>query len=106
MVTSTTHGARTSMHTAKNERIKRRYYIGLKKARGQSEATIDQIAASIDRFEAYTKCADFRTFHIEKVKAFKIRLSEDTSARTSERLSHATVYSTLSALKAFFEWRP
>jgi integrase len=92
------------MHNAKNERIKRRYYIWLKEARGQSEATIDQIAASIDRFEAYTKCADFRTFHIEKVKAFKIRLSEDTSARTSERLSHATVYSTLSALKAFFEW--
>jgi integrase len=92
------------MHNPKNERIKRRYYTWLKEARGQTEATIDQAAASIDRFEAYTKHADFRTFHIEKVKAFKTRLAGDTSPRTNERLSHATVYAMLNGLKAFFEW--
>ena len=50
-----------SMHNAKNERIKRRYYTWLKEARGQTEATIDQVASSIDRFEAYAKHTDFRT---------------------------------------------
>jgi len=38
-------------HNAANERIKRKYYIWLKEARGHSEITIDQVAASIDRFE-------------------------------------------------------
>jgi integrase len=93
-----------SMHNAKNERIKRRYYTWLKEARGQTEATIDQVASSIDRFEAYAKHADFRTFHVEKVKGFKAHLVEGVSARTNDRLSHATVYATLNALKAFFEW--
>lgn len=91
-------------HNADNERIKRKYYTWLKEARGQTEATVDQVAASIDRFETYAKCADFRSFHIEKVKAFKADLADRISTRTKGRLSHATVYATLSALKAFFEW--
>jgi integrase len=92
------------MHNAKNERIKRRYYTWLDEALGHSDATIDQVASSIDRFEAYAKYADFRAFHIEKVKGFKARLAADASTRTNEPLSHATVYSTLNALKAFFKW--
>lgn len=89
---------------AKNERIKRKYYIWLREARGQSEATIDQVSSSIDRFEAYAKYADFGSFHTEKVKAFKAHLTDQLSARTKGRLSHATVYATLNALKAFFQW--
>jgi integrase/recombinase XerD len=91
-------------HNARNERIKRRYYIYLREARGQSEATIDQVSSSIDRFEAYAKYADFGNFHVEKVKGFKTHLADQVSARTKARLSHATVYSTLNALRAFFEW--
>ena len=91
-------------HNARNERIKRKYYTWLKEARGQSEATIDQVSSSIDRFETYAKHADFASFHVEKVKAFKAHLADQVSARTKDRLSHATVYATLNALRSFFEW--
>jgi hypothetical protein len=63
-------------HNARNERIKRKYYTWLKEARGQSEATIDQVSSSIDRFDAYAKHADFASFHVEKVKAFKADLAD------------------------------
>ncbi|HEY2529179.1 MAG TPA: site-specific integrase [Xanthobacteraceae bacterium] len=89
---------------AANEQIKRKYYTWLREARGQSEATIDQVAASIDRFEDYAKRADFRSFHTERVKAFKEHLAGDLSVRTSKRLSHATIYATLSNLRMFFQW--
>jgi hypothetical protein len=54
-----------------NERIKRDYLAYLIEARGRSEAMTDQAASSIDRFQTYTKNADFRRFHRDKVKAFK-----------------------------------
>jgi integrase len=88
----------------RNERIKRKYYGWMREAKGRNEATIDQAAASIDRYETYTRHADFGNFHIEKVKAFKMHLREQPSTRSKGRLSHATIYSTLNALKAFFEW--
>jgi len=91
-------------HSPANERIKRKYYDWLKEAKGRNEATVDQAAAAIDRFEAYSNFADFRSFHVEKVKAFKARLVEQESARTKEPLSYATVYATLNALKTFFQW--
>jgi integrase len=90
--------------TARNERTKRKYLTYLREARGQSEATLDQVASSIDRFAAYTKNADFANFHVEKVKAFKARLTDETSVRTGRRLSHATLYATLNTLRSFFEW--
>ena len=87
-----------------NERIKRRYLRYLKDARGFAEPTLDQVARAIARFESYTKFRDFRSFHIEQVRGFKQHLVEQTSVRTKEQLSHATIYSTLMILKAFFEW--
>src|SRR5262249_13373011 len=56
------------------------------------------------RFETYTKFRDFKAFHIEQAKGFKASLSEQMSARTKDRLSKATLYATLSALKGFFTW--
>jgi integrase len=47
---------------------------------------------------------DFKAFHIEQAIAFKRHLSEQISAQTGERLSKATVLSTLNALKRFFHW--
>src|SRR3954470_3572064 len=102
MLTLLGTGWSTQMHNAKNDRTKRRYYTWLREALGQEEATIDQIASSIDRFEKYAKHADFASFHIEKVKAFKADLVDQISERTHERLSHATIYAILNALKAFF----
>jgi integrase len=94
----------TRNHHPENERIKRRYLIHLKDARGFSEQSLDQVAMAIDRYQTYSKFADLRNFHVEKVKAFKEQLVEQVSKRTHERLSHATVYAILKALRAFHEW--
>src|SRR5271165_4449201 len=47
---------------------------------------------------------DFKAFHIEQAKGFKASLAEQMSLRTKDRLSKATLYATLSALKKFFIW--
>jgi site-specific recombinase XerD len=91
-------------HHPDNERIKRRYLTYLKEARGFSEESLDQVAMALHRYETYTKFRDFRTFHVEQVRAFKQHLRNQRSRRTGESLSHATIYSTLGSLKAFFMW--
>jgi integrase len=87
-----------------NERIKREYFIYLKEAKGRSEPSIDGVAKALNRFETYTRFRDFKLFHIEQVKGFKAHLAEQMNARTGKRLSAATLYSALGALKAFFQW--
>jgi integrase len=91
-------------HNADNERIKRAYFTYLVEAQGFSEATLDGVAKALNRFETYTKFRDFKAFHIEQAKGFKASLAEQTSLRTKDRLSKATLYATLSALKRFFIW--
>lgn len=91
-------------HNAHNERVKREYLLFLKEAKGRDEATIDRVAKSLARFEDSTGRKDFRKFHREQAMAFKRRMAEARNARTGENLSKATVHSTLSDLKAFFEW--
>jgi integrase len=91
-------------HHAGNERIKRAYFTYLREARGMSEASLDQVAKALSRFEGYTGSRDFKTFHIEQAKAFKQHLAGQRSERSGTALSKATVYSTLAALKAFFIW--
>src|SRR5262245_38194848 len=91
-------------HSPQNERIKRAYFTYLAEAKGFSEATLDAVAKALNRFETYTKFRDFKTFHIEQAKGFKASLAEQMSARTKDRLSKATLYATLSALKRFFVW--
>jgi integrase len=91
-------------HNAANERIKREYFAFLKEAKGRDEATIDRLAKSLARFEETTGHKDFRRFHREQAVAFKRRLADVVSARSGEKLSKATVHSTLRDLKAFFEW--
>ena len=91
-------------HNASNERVKRDYLQYLKDARGRDEVTIDRVAKSLARFEETTGRKDFRKFHREQAMAFKRRMAEARNVRTGETLSKATVHSTLSDLKAFFEW--
>lgn len=91
-------------HNAENERIKRRYFTYLKEAKRYSESSLDGVAKALHRFEVDTKFRDFRSFHIEQAIAFKRRLSEQSSQRTGEKLSKATLYSTLTALRNFFLW--
>jgi integrase len=89
---------------AENERQKRVYFSYLREAHGRDHATIDRVAASLARFETSTKGRDFKRFHREQAVAFKAKLSEAVNSRTGERLSKATVHSTLRELRAFFLW--
>ncbi|MGD9851199.1 MAG: tyrosine-type recombinase/integrase [Nitrospirales bacterium] len=91
-------------HNPKNERIKRQYLTYLREAKRYSEATIDAVAKALNRFESYTKFRDFKTFRFQQAVAFKKHLAEETSALSGEKLSKATLYSTLSILKRFFQW--
>jgi integrase len=76
----------------------------LKEALGRSEDLIDHVAMAIDRFETHTKFRNFRAFNIEQVKAFKQHLGEEQAVRSKQPLSQATIYATLTSLKAFFQW--
>src|ERR1700730_12494203 len=87
-----------------NERIKRAYIDFLRQAMGRSEASLEAVAAALHRFESYTRFRDFHDFHIEQAKAFKSRLAKESNTRTDEKLSAATITSTLGTLKAFFRW--
>lgn len=91
-------------HNPHNERIKRRYLLYLKDAKGRDEASVDAAAAAINRFEEYTRHRDFKAFHFEQARAFKTRLIAERNVRTGKPLSASTVHSTLAALKAFFIW--
>jgi integrase/recombinase XerD len=91
-------------HSPENERIKRQYFTYLKEAKRYSESSLDGVASALHGFEAYTKYRDFRDFHIGQAVGFKRHLAEQVSCRTKERLSKATLYSTLMALRNFFHW--
>jgi integrase len=91
-------------HNPENERIKRHYFAYLKEAKRYSEASTDGVAKALHRFESHTRFRDFKTFRIEQAIAFKRSLSEQVSLKTGKRLSKATLYSTLTALKNFFHW--
>lgn len=91
-------------HNAKNERIKRAYFIYLREARRRDEASVDGVAKALSRFEEATGHRDLAAFHREQAVAFKRKLDLQVNARTGDRLARATVHSTLSALRAFFIW--
>lgn len=91
-------------HSPANERIKRDYFHYLVEARGRDEATIDGVAKSLARFEESTRAKDFKRFHREQAVAFKTKLGQAVNSRTGERISKATMHSTLRDLRAFFFW--
>jgi integrase len=91
-------------HNAQNERTKHAYFTYLREAKGMSEASVDQTAKALSRFEAYTGCREFKLFHRKQAEAFKHHLAEQRSKGTNEPLSKATMYSTLAALRTFFIW--
>jgi len=91
-------------HNAINERIKRQYFIFLKEAKRQNEASVDGVAKAISRFESYTKYRDFKAFHFEQAVGFKSHLAQQKNQQTGKPLSKATLNSTLGQLKTFFQW--
>lgn len=88
----------------RNERIKRDYVRYLAEARGRDTATVNRVLKSLVRFEESTRRKDFKAFHREQAVAFKRLLSQTQNARTGERLSKASLLSTLRDLHAFFFW--
>lgn len=91
-------------HNAANERIKRQYFAFLKEAKRYSETTIDQAVKALIRFEEYTRYRDFKAFHFEQASAFKRNLADQRGAQSGQCLSKATLHSTLTHLKRFFQW--
>ena len=93
-----------SKYNTNNERIKRKYLTFLKQAKGQSEASIDAVAAAIARFEKYNKYRDFKQFHFEQAIGFKRYLAKQTNHKTGKPLSLATINSATRHLKNFIQW--
>ncbi|MEO5812848.1 MAG: tyrosine-type recombinase/integrase [Rhodanobacter sp.] len=91
-------------HNASNERIKRHYFTFLTEAKHHSEATADEAAAALARFEEHSKYRDFKAFRHQQAVAFKEYLTEQNNVVTKKRLSKATLHATLSQLKRFFQW--
>lgn len=91
-------------HNAQNIRIKRDYFEYLQHAQRLDDASIDQVARALYLFEESTGYKDFKKLHIQQAVAFRNKLAAKKHERTGKPLSHATVHSTLSALRAFFIW--
>jgi len=91
-------------HNPVNERIKRKYFAFLKEAKRHSEPTVDAAAKALSRFEEYTQYRDFKAFHFEQAIAFKRHLAAQKGQRSGQNLSKATLHSTLTQLKRFFQW--
>jgi len=91
-------------HHPDNERLKHKYFVFLKEAKRQNEASVDAVAKAISRFENYTKWKNFKAFHVNQATGFKAHLAKHRNARTGAAISKATMNSTLRALKAFFQW--
>ena len=91
-------------HNPNNERVKRKYFIFLKEAKRHNEATVDAVAKALSRFEEYGKYKDFKRFHFNQAVAFKNHLAVQKKRNSDKKLSKATINSTLSHLKRFFQW--
>lgn len=87
-----------------NERIKRKYLVFLKQAKGQNEATIDAVAKAIARFESYNQYKDFKLFHFEQAIGFKNYLGKQKHHKTGKPLSLSTLNGAARHLKTFIEW--
>jgi len=80
-----------------NEQIKRKYFFYLEHADGKAETTIKQVVIALDRFEAFTGYADFRTFSQKQAVAFKAYMSD-------QELSLSTVLGTVKKVQHFLRW--
>ena len=76
----------------------------MKDAKGQSVKSVDAAAKALARFEGHTRHKDFKAFHFEQAVAFKRHLAEQKAQLSGEKLSKATLHTTLTQLKRFFQW--
>lgn len=81
----------------KNEIVKHEYLKFLKHADQKADSTIRISEKAIQRFEAFTKYADFKTFDQRQAIAYKSHLAELDLAK-------ATILSHVTKLKRFLKW--
>lgn len=93
-----------SRRTKDNTRIKRKYLLWLKDAKGFSEASVDKAAAAISSYETFLNGDDFKSLHSERARGFKRFLASQKNQNTGARLSEATTNAVLRDIKAFFIW--
>jgi integrase len=87
-----------------NERLKRAYLQHVHHVSRKGQASMDRIAASIDRFQSHSKGKPFRKFHLEQAVAFKRALDAERNERTGMPISASTKRQVLHDLKGFFHW--
>jgi len=76
----------------------------LKEAKRHSEPTVDAAAKALNRFEVYSKFRDFKKFNFQQAIGFKRHLANQKAKQSGKKLSKATLHSTLTQLKRFFQW--
>jgi integrase/recombinase XerD len=89
---------------AKNERMKRQFYLYRKQVDGKDDKTIAALCIAIERFEAYTGFRDFTTFNSRQAVSFKDHLSLQRNAKTGKPLALHTRLTSLKTLQSFFGW--
>ena len=87
-----------------NLRIKRKYLVWRKEAKGLSDASIDKAASAISAYEEFLDGKDFRSFHSERARSFKRRLSSQQNLRTGAKLSQASINGMLREVQTFYRW--
>ena len=87
-----------------NERLKHRYFEWLRNAKQMAHKSVEQVAMALDRFEEFTNRRDFKLLRIEQAEPFKKHLAKLNGQRSGDRLSKATVNSTLYAMRDFVRW--
>jgi integrase len=90
--------------TNSNPRMLHKYLVMMRHARGRSETTITQIAASIADFEAFVGKKDFRKFKPGWAINYKAELNSRISKSTGYKLSVHTIVSRLRHLMGYFVW--
>jgi integrase len=87
-----------------NVRLRRRYQTYLREAKRLSERTVNVHLAAIERFEASTGYKPFKQFHIQQAVTFKNKLRAETSGKSGQPLSAATMNQICKALRSFAQW--
>ena len=90
-------------YNAENERLKRRYELYLRDAKGQDDKSIDKMRAALVKFEESTKYKPFKAFRIDQARQFKDALSRAKTAK-GKPLALTTIDATLRLVKGFFHW--
>jgi integrase len=93
-----------TMHSYKNEQIKRQFLEHLKGADGFADDSLDKHAEAVYQWQLFSGGEDFATFTKEKATKFCDWLKTRDAKTESGTLSLATQYNYLRRIKKFFTW--